>query len=79
MHDRSRLEPHPSGQTLAEIRRVLKPGGLYLYLEHGLADHPRITRWQNRLNGFCSRLACGCNLNRDMSVLIGHAGSPPSP
>lgn len=61
-------------QVLAEIRRVLRPGGRYLYLEHGLADDAKIVRWQNRLNGFCSRLGCGCDLNRDMSMLICHAG-----
>lgn len=61
-------------QALHEIRRVLKPGGSFLFLEHGLADDPKISRWQNRLNGVCSLLSCGCNLNRDMSALIRQAG-----
>ncbi len=38
-------------RTLAEVRRVLKPGGHYLFLEHGLSDEPDVQKWQKRLTG----------------------------
>jgi len=61
-------------QALAEIRRVLKPGGRVLFLEHGLSPDQKVARWQNRLNPLWKRFAVGCNLNRSISDLLVAAG-----
>lgn len=63
-----------AAQALREVARVLKPGGLFLFVEHGLSPDPGVAKWQHRLNGLQGRVAGGCNLNRDMRALIG--GSP---
>ena len=60
--------------ALAEIYRVLKSGGRYYFLEHGLADDPKTQKWQNRLNPIQKMWAGGCNLNRDIKSLIHSAG-----
>ncbi|MCC7534991.1 MAG: class I SAM-dependent methyltransferase [Deltaproteobacteria bacterium] len=60
--------------ALAEIRRVLAPDGLYLLMEHGLADDPGVRRWQHRLNSLQMLVAGGCRINRDMRPLIEGAG-----
>ena len=60
--------------ALKEIHRVLKPGGKFYFLEHGLADNPKTQKWQHRLNPIQNIWADGCNLNRDMKFLITNAG-----
>ena len=60
--------------ALREVRRVLKPGGCFLFLEHGRSDDPVIARWQDRLNPLQQMVACGCNLNRRIDELIARAG-----
>ena len=57
-------------QALREVYRVLKPGGKFLFLEHGLSPEPRVQKWQRRLNGLQVRLANGCHLDRDMKALV---------
>lgn len=53
-------------QVIAEIRRVLKPGGSYLFIEHSRSDDPWIARWQQRLTPLWSRISGGCHLNRNV-------------
>jgi len=60
--------------ALNEIYRVLKPGGNYYFLEHGLADNPKTQKWQYRLNPIQNIWAGGCNLNRDIKSLIINSG-----
>jgi ubiquinone/menaquinone biosynthesis C-methylase UbiE len=60
--------------ALAEMRRVLKPGGALLFVEHGRAPEPTVARWQDRLDPLWSRLAGGCHLNRKMDDLISENG-----
>ena len=60
--------------ALGEIRRVLKPSGIFLFMEHGRADDARLARWQDRLNGIQKFFAGGCNLNRRIEALIRSVG-----
>jgi ubiquinone/menaquinone biosynthesis C-methylase UbiE len=60
--------------ALREMRRVLKPGGRLLFVEHGLSREPRVARWQHFLTPSWRRLAGGCNLDRPMEALIRDAG-----
>jgi ubiquinone/menaquinone biosynthesis C-methylase UbiE len=60
--------------ALAEMRRVLKPGGRLVFVEHGLAPEAGIARWQRRLTPYWKRLAGGCHLDRDIKGLIADAG-----
>jgi ubiquinone/menaquinone biosynthesis C-methylase UbiE len=61
-------------QALAELRRVLKPGGTLHFVEHGLAPDPKVQRWQHRLDPVQQRLFGGCHLNREIVPLITGAG-----
>jgi len=61
-------------QALAELRRVLKPTGRMLILEHGLSDDAAVARWQNRIDPVWTRLAVGCHINRPMISLVEAAG-----
>lgn len=63
-----------ASQALAEMRRVLRPGGALLFVEHGRAPEPGVARWQDRLDPLWSSLAGGCHLNRKMDDLIGGGG-----
>jgi ubiquinone/menaquinone biosynthesis C-methylase UbiE len=60
--------------ALAEIRRVLKPGGQFLFMEHGRAPDPSVALWQDRLTPAWKPLGGGCHLNRPMRELIAGAG-----
>jgi len=61
-------------KALHEIRRVLKPTGTFLFLEHGRSDNARIAVWQDRLNPIQNIIGCGCNLNRRIDQLITESG-----
>ena len=60
--------------TLAELRRVLVPGGRLLFLEHVRAGERRVARWQDRLNGVNRVIGAGCNCNRSTLETIRAAG-----
>jgi SAM-dependent methyltransferase len=57
-------------QALGEVYRVLRPGGRFLFLEHGLSPEPGVRKWQRRLNGLQRHLADGCRLDRDIRALL---------
>ncbi len=61
-------------QALIGMRRVLKPGGKLVFLEHGAAPDHGVAKWQDRLNGVWGKCGGGCNLNRKPDSLIGKAG-----
>jgi len=50
--------------ALAELRRVLKPGGRLLFIEHVRSDDPKLAKWQDRLLGLNVRMGHGCHCNR---------------
>lgn len=60
--------------SIAEIKRVLKPGGKYLLIEHVRADSERLARWQDRMNKPWGAIADGCNCNRDTAQLLTDGG-----
>jgi SAM-dependent methyltransferase len=60
--------------ALAELRRVLKPGGRLHFVEHGHAPDPDVARWQARLEPVQKRLAGGCHLSRRIPEQLAAAG-----
>jgi ubiquinone/menaquinone biosynthesis C-methylase UbiE len=52
-------------RTLAEVARVLRPGGAFLFAEHVRSDSIRMAGWQARMNSAWSWYACGCQCDRD--------------
>lgn len=60
--------------VLREIRRVLKPDGRLLFLEHGRSDDAPVAAWQDRLNPLWNVVSCGCQINRDTRQLLRSAG-----
>ena len=61
-------------QALNEIHRVLRPGGRFFFLEHGLSNDPKVQKWQHRLTPFQKVVGVGCRLDRDMRRIIEDAG-----
>jgi SAM-dependent methyltransferase len=60
--------------AVREAVRVLRPGGRLHFVEHGISPDERVRRWQNRLNPLERRIACGCNLNRDIPAVLSTGG-----
>lgn len=60
--------------ALLEIRRVLRPGGSLIFLEHGLSPDTGVASWQHRLDPVEKFVAGGCHLSRDMPALVREAG-----
>ena len=61
-------------RALAELRRVVKPGGRFHFLEHGLSPDKSVAKWQRRLDPIEVRVADGCHLTRDPIDLVTRAG-----
>ncbi len=56
--------------ALREIYRVLKPGGRFVFIEHGLSREPTIQAWQRRLTPLQKKIADGCHLDRNFQTLL---------
>ena len=61
-------------RALYEVRRVLKPGGQFLFVEHGVSPDPFIRKWQHRLTPLQRVIGDGCHLNRDIPKLVRDSG-----
>jgi ubiquinone/menaquinone biosynthesis C-methylase UbiE len=61
-------------RALRDMRRVLRPGGRLLFVEHGRAPDPNVMWWQDRLTPVWKRVGGGCHLNRAIGTLIEGAG-----
>ena len=57
-----------------EIRRVLKHNGKMIFCEHGVSPDENIKKWQKRLNSIWGKIAGGCNINRNIPMLIKSSG-----
>ena len=60
--------------ALLEVRRVLRPGGTFHFVEHGRAPDERVRRWQVRLEPINRALLGGCHVTRPIAELITTAG-----
>jgi ubiquinone/menaquinone biosynthesis C-methylase UbiE len=63
-----------ASRAVHETRRVLKPVGQLLFVEHGLAPEQSVRKWQNRLTPVWKRIGGGCHLNRPIQTLVQGAG-----
>lgn len=60
--------------ALGEMRRVLRPSGQLLFVEHGRSPDASVRRWQDRLTPMWKRIGGGCHLNRAINELIAGSG-----
>jgi ubiquinone/menaquinone biosynthesis C-methylase UbiE len=56
--------------ALAEVHRLLRPGGRFHFVEHGRSDDPKVARRQERFEPLQKRFAGGCHLTRDIPELL---------
>jgi ubiquinone/menaquinone biosynthesis C-methylase UbiE len=56
--------------ALCEVRRVLRPAGQLLFVEHGLAPDDNVRKWQDRLTPMWKRIGGGCHLNRPIRTIV---------
>lgn len=61
-------------RALAEIRRVIKPGGQFIFIEHGASPDAKVARWQHRIEPTWKHFGGGCHLTRNAALLIKAAG-----
>ena len=66
-------------QVMSEMRRVLRPGGQLLFLEHGRAPDPDVAKWQDRIEPVWKKLAGGCHLTRPIGSALRGAGFDVDP
>lgn len=57
-----------------EVRRVLKSGGSFLFLEHGLSEEPAVAKWQRRLDPIQRVLGRGCHITRRIDWIVALGG-----
>jgi len=67
------------GQVMSEMRRILRPGGKLLFLEHGRAPDANIVRWQKRIEPVWEKLTGGCQLTRPIGAALRGAGFEVEP
>lgn len=65
--------------VLSEMRRILRPGGKALFLEHGRAPDASVAKWQDRIEPAWKRLAGGCHLTRPIGSAFRGAGFEVAP
>jgi len=61
-------------RSLNEMRRVIKPGGRLLFVEHGLSPDPNVRAWQDRITPLWKRIGGGCHLNRPIDSILKTGG-----
>ncbi|MBK6767360.1 MAG: class I SAM-dependent methyltransferase [bacterium] len=61
-------------RALAETRRVLKPGGEFIFFEHGLAPDPDLQKWQRRISRVTKHIFDGCTIDRQIADRVAAAG-----
>ena len=61
-------------KSMSEMKRVLKPGGKFIFCEHGIAPDINIIKWQRRINPIWGIFFGGCNINRNIPQIISKSG-----